>query len=88
MADSVPGGADAGSFWVFGPNNPEVFVKVLDACKPSLNRRFWVFAAGLTNVGTSLVVVDTATGVTRRYDRPLGVAYEAVIDTSAFSTCP
>ena len=88
LGRAVPGGADAGSFWFFGPNNPEVFVKVLDACKPSLNRRFWVFAAGLTNVGTSLVVVDTATGVTRRYDRPLGVAYEAVIDTSAFSTCP
>lgn len=88
LGHAVPGGANAGSFWFFGAKNPEIFVKVLDGCAPALNRRYWVFAAGLTNVGTSLVVVDTANGATRRYDRPLGVAYEAVIDTSAFATCP
>ncbi len=83
---AVPGGEDAGSFWFFSSNNPEIFVKVLDACGPF--NRFWVFAAGLTEVETSLEVVDTKTGEVRRYDRPLGVPYEAISDTAAFATCP
>lgn len=80
-------GADSGSFWFFSANNPELFVKILDACsQPS--RHYWVFAAGLTSVETVLEVVDTATGEVKRYPRPLGVLYETVGDTSAFATCP
>jgi len=76
----------SGYFWFFGPDNPEVFVKVLDACDAF--QRFWVFAAGLTSVETSLVVVDTESGESRRYDRALGAPYEPVRDTQAFATCP
>ncbi len=81
-------GEDSGSFWFFSANNPEIFIKVLDACElPGFNT-FWVFAAGLTDVETTLRVVDSATGEERVYNRSLGVSYEAVRDTGAFSTCP
>jgi glucose/arabinose dehydrogenase len=78
---------DAGYFWFFGPDNPELFVKVLDACREPF-QRFWVFAAGLTEVETSLLVVDTETGASRRYDSALGQPYTPVRDTQAFATCP
>ena len=80
-------GEDSGSFWFFSDNNPEIFIKVLDACNLPGNK-YWVFAAGLTDVRTTLRVVDTATGEERVYNRPLGVSYEAIRDTGAFSTCP
>ncbi|MCP3963792.1 MAG: hypothetical protein GY719_38640 [bacterium] len=81
-------GADAGMFWFFSANNPEIFVKVLDACDITGFNNFWVFIAGLTDVQTSLRVLDTQTGEERVYDRPLGVPYVAVQDTDAFDTCP
>ena len=53
-------GSDSGYFWFFDPTNPEIFVKVLDACVAPFER-YWVFAAGLTDVETRLTVVDSAT---------------------------
>ena len=44
--------------WYFNADNPEVVVKVLDAC--NLNQTYWIFAAGLTNVDNTI----TVTGVT------------------------
>lgn len=78
---------DAGYFWFFSPNNPEVFVKVLNACVAPFNS-YWVFAAGLTDVETRLTVVDTAGRSVRVYDKPLGVGFDPIRDTSAFPTCP
>ncbi len=86
LGQSVPITADAGWFWFFRATNPELFIKVLDAC--STRDRFWVFAGGLTDVETSLVVVDTQTGVVNIYDKPLGVGFEPIRDTQAFATCP
>lgn len=77
---------DAGYFWFFGANNPELFVKLLDAC--SFADTFWVFAAGLTNVETHLTVVDTETGAVRQYDKSEGPAFAPIQDTGAFETCP
>jgi hypothetical protein len=79
--------SDSGFFWFGNPNNPEIFVKVLDACVPPFDR-FWVFAAGLTNVETRLTVTDTDTGQVRAYDNPQGRPFVAVQDTAAFATCP
>ncbi len=87
FGQAVPLSADAGYFWFFNADNPEVFVKVLDACAPPFDH-FWVFAAGLTDVETTLTVVDTATGVLRRYDKPLGAGFDPIRDTTAFDTCP
>jgi hypothetical protein len=82
IADS----ADAGRFWFFDQDNTEVVVKVLDACAG--NDRFWVFSSGLTNVEVTLTVTDTRTGDQRVYFNPLDRSYEAVLDASAFATCP
>ena len=80
-------GEDSGSFWFFSPNNPEVFVKLLDGCFAPFDH-YWVFAAGLTQVEVTLEVVDTDNGMVRRYFNPLGQVYEAITDTRAFATCP
>lgn len=77
---------DAGYFWFFREENVEALVKVLDACVEPFNR-FWVFAAGLTNVATELEVLDTWSGVTYRHATDQGPAYEPLLDTSAFATC-
>jgi hypothetical protein len=77
---------DSGYFWFFDPANIEVVVKVLQAC--SLGGHYWVFAAGLTNVEVILTVVDTETGARKEYPNPLGQAFPAIQDTSAFATCP
>jgi hypothetical protein len=77
---------ETGYFWFFAENNVEVVVKVLDACGPF--GRFWVFAAGLTNVAVDLRVEDTLTGAVRTYSNPLGKPFQPLQDTNAFATCP
>jgi hypothetical protein len=51
---------DGGLFWFFDAGNPEVIVKVLDACV--VNGHYWVFVTAGTNVGLDVRVVDTVTG--------------------------
>ena len=63
-ARAVPLTADTGYFWFFGAANVEAVVKVLDACTAP-TPRFWVFAAGLTDVEVDLTVADTASGEVR-----------------------
>lgn len=77
---------DSGYFWFFGLDNVEVLAKVIDAC--DFNARYWVFAAGLTDVEVVLRVTDTKTGAVRTYTNPQGTAYKPQQDTSAFSSCP
>jgi Subtilase family len=78
---------DTGYFWFFNESNAEVFVKVLNACVPGINR-FWVFSGGLTNVEVRLRVTDTKTGQVKSYTNPLGIAFRPIQDTNAFATCP
>ncbi len=78
--------ADAGTFWFFTPGNIELVVKVLDVCIEPHNR-FWVFGAGLTDVGVELKVTDELTGDVVIYDNTLGTPYVPVLDTLAFDTC-
>ncbi len=77
---------DTGYFWFFDPSNVEMVIKVLNAC--TFNNRFWVFAAGLTDVQVVTTVTDTANGSVRIYTNPLGTRFAPVQDTSAFATCP
>lgn len=77
---------DTGYFWFFGPENLEVVVKTLNAC--ALNRRFWVFGAGLTSVRVEITVEDTATGAIKKYTNPLNRPFQPIQDTEAFATCP
>jgi len=75
-----------GVFWFFSPDNPEMLVKVLDGC--GANGRQWFFASAGTNVGLTVTVTDTKTGMQRVYTNPDGTAALPVQDTSAFTACP
>ena len=77
--------SDAGYFWFFSSNNPEVVVKALDGC--SLNNHQWLFAGGLTNVNVVLKVTDSRTGLVRTYTNPQGTAFQPIQDLNAFD-CP
>ncbi len=82
----VPLGTDdSGLFWFFSADNWEILVKVLDGC--SITDHFWVFAAASTDVGYTLIVTDTETGLVKEYRNPVGLAAPAIIDTSAFAVC-
>lgn len=60
----LPGVASGGLFWFFGHDNPEVFVKIVDACGPFHSHM--VFISATTNVWFSITVREVATnkGVT------------------------
>ncbi|HVS62165.1 MAG TPA: hypothetical protein VMT85_01550 [Thermoanaerobaculia bacterium] len=77
---------ETGYFTFFEPDNVEVVVKLLNAC--SFANRYWVFAAGLTDVEVTLTVTDTSSGQQRTYFNPNGSAFNPINDTSAFATCP
>jgi hypothetical protein len=79
---------DGGAFSFFGPNNPEVILKVLDACEVPGFGSVWVFAGGLTNVGVTLTIEDTRSGEMKVYQNAAGGAFAPVLDTSAFTACP
>ena len=79
------GSPDTGIMYFFTPDNWEVMVKVLDGC--GLNDRFWVFAAATTDVGYTITVTDTQTGLVKEYTNAIGSASAAVTDTDAFASC-
>jgi len=63
------------------PNNPEVFVKLLDGT--AINGEFWFFYGGLTDLEYTLTVTDVATGAQRSYTKPAGSECGGS-DTAAF----
>jgi hypothetical protein len=71
-----------GLFSFFDRGNPEVVVKVLEACP--VNGHYWVFVTAGTNVGLDVRVVDTATGATFRATNPDLNPAAPVQDTAAF----
>ena len=75
----------AGTFWFFSPDNVELVVKVLDGC--GLDDRYWVFAAGLTDVEVRLRVEDREAGVAWEHLSPLRTPFQPVLDTAALATC-
>ncbi len=77
--------ADAGDFWFFDPANIELVVKVLDGC--AINDRYWVYAAGLTDVEVAMTVRDLRSGVEKSWTNPLGTRFRPIADASAFATC-
>jgi hypothetical protein len=80
---------DTGYFWFFSQENVEAMVKVLDGC--GLNDKFWVFAAGLTDVEVTLTVEHRRPGQrteTKTYRNTQGTPFAPIQDTSAFSGCP
>ena len=86
LAQGVKLASDSGYFWFFDNDNVEVVVKVLDGC--GINGRYWVFAAGLTNVEAELTVTDTELGTSVSYVNTLGSVFEPIQDIEAFASCP
>lgn len=72
-------------FTFFDPTNIEMILKILNAC--TLNAKWWVFAGGLTDVGVTIKVTDTATGAVQNYSSAKGHLFQTFADTSAFN-CP
>jgi hypothetical protein len=88
VGNAVPITTDTGYFWFFSSGNIEVVIKVLNACSFTGGPRYWVFAAGLTNVYVTITVTDTRTGAVNIYQNPLNTAFQPIQDTNAFATCP
>ena len=61
----IPSG---GIFWFTNPQNPEMLLKVLNAC--SANGFFWIFYAAGTNFALRIEVVDTVSGLTWVRENP------------------
>jgi hypothetical protein len=79
---TVPLTTDTGAFWFFASSNLELTVKVLDG--RAVNRHFWVFFGGLSNVAFTLKVTDLRTGVVETYQNPAG-RFASVADVAAFN---
>src|SRR5262245_6410487 len=86
-AHAVPITDETGDFWFFDEGNIELIVKVLNGCSAPFNT-YWVFAAGLTNVGVVITVLDLKAQTTQRYTNEVGTAFLPIQDTNAFATCP
>ena len=67
---AVPQSDVSGTFWFFGPENVELVVKALDG--RALNNRYWFFYGALSDVKYTITVLDTVTGVRKRYRNPAG----------------
>lgn len=74
-----------GLFWFFAPDNPEVLVKVLNAC--TLTDSFWVFITAGTDLGLEVTVSDTFTGISRRYSNSDGTPAQPIQDTGVGLPC-
>ncbi len=83
--NAVPLSSDSGYFWFFDAGNVEILIKVIDAC--GFNQRFWVYAAGLTDLAIDLDVRDTVSGQMKRYSSQNGQGFGPVLDSNAFATC-
>jgi hypothetical protein len=78
---------ESGYFWFFDAANVELVIKVIDGC--DYNDRYWVFAGGLTDVGTHLTVRDTLhPGSPFERVKPIGVPFPPILSIDAFATCP
>lgn len=78
-------GADTALFSFFGPDNIEIAAKVIDGC--ASNDRFWVYLAGLTNVGVTTRIVDSETQETWVRTNILGAPLQPSFDVEAFASC-
>jgi hypothetical protein len=81
VGQSAPLSSDTGSFWFFSSGNLELNIKVVDG--RAVNGKFWVFFGALSDVGYTITVTDTLTGLQRTYVNPQG-RLASVADTSAF----
>ncbi|HKI85981.1 MAG TPA: hypothetical protein VKA53_04470, partial [Thermoanaerobaculia bacterium] len=75
------GVGQGGIFWFFSHANPEMLVKVHNACASS--KYFWVFVSAGTNAGVDLYVADTVTGAVAFFHNPDLGPYPSIHDFTA-----
>jgi hypothetical protein len=75
-----------GVITLLDPANPEVLVKVLNACASPF-QSWWVFYSATTDLGFTLTVIDRKTGAIKTYTNEDLHAADPVQDTRAFLTC-
>jgi hypothetical protein len=75
---------NSAAYSFFSSRNIEILVKVLDGCSQPL-AGYWVFAAGMTDVGVAITVEDTATGETKVY-RNAFVPFKPIFDLESFAS--
>lgn len=71
-----------GIFFFNNAANPELLIKVLNAC--SVNGHYWVFWSAGTNLGLTITVIDTQTGDDAVYVNPDRTPADVVQDIQAF----
>ncbi|HKI85447.1 MAG TPA: hypothetical protein VKA53_01755, partial [Thermoanaerobaculia bacterium] len=71
-----------GLFWFFDKTNPEMLIKVLDAC--GLSGHYWVFYSAGTSVGLTARVVDTVNHLANTYTNDDKSQAPALLDQQAF----
>jgi hypothetical protein len=80
-AGEVPLTGESGYFWFDDPFNMEIPIKILDGCGSAPpTQSWWVFAAGLTDLGITLVILDWESGITKVYTNPPGQVFNTIID--------
>lgn len=80
-AAAVSLSSQAGYFWFFGPENPELIVKILDG-RP-LTDSAWLFFGGMSHVEYTVTVTHRPTGQTKTYLKPAG-SFRSQLDTASF----
>lgn len=84
---ALPEGSDAGGFFTFSAQDDlQLLLNVVDGC--SVNGRFWINFAAVTDAELTVKVRDTVTGRTWVTFNPAGSAPAPVRDVEAFATCP
>ena len=76
---------DSGLFRFFNRENWEVLIKVLNGC--AVNGHVWVYGASTTDLGYSIRVTDTVTGLVQEYRNEPGHPAPALVDATAFHAC-
>lgn len=76
---------DTGWFWFFTQANVETVVKFVSFCGGASNG-YGIYAGGLTDLGVTLKVTDTKTGLYREYTNFLGNDWRLIKD--AWPVCP
>ncbi len=75
----------SGLFWFFDRDNFEMLVKAVDGCRISGSR--WLYFSGTTDVGYTVRVTESATGLAREYRNVTGQLALPVADTATFRGC-
>lgn len=71
--------SDTGYFWFFGASNVEAVVKMVPFCTGG-SSNIGVYAGGLTDLGVTLTVTDTRTGLVKTYSNALGHPFDLIRD--------